>query len=191
MAPRRPARPDRRSGSSALARRGRGPEAGRGVSQWRSPVGVRRGLDEEASLRRSDVPVHRCYLGLTTTRNGGRSCDPCCSAVTCALIPAVVVAQTPVEPTTPPREVTILAGGGNSMGWWGIQAERYGPRRVLGICGCGARRRPDAPLSSNDNFAFAGGVRAGHTHPARCIALAFAGTFGDAKSSPMYRRGKR
>ena len=81
-------------------------------------------------------------------------------AVACALVPTVVTAQAPAEPTAPSHSVTILAGGGNSLGWWGVQAERYLARGAFSAF-VGVGRDGDLThLSSNDNFAFAGGVRA-------------------------------
>ena len=81
------------------------------------------------------------------------------------------------------REVTLLAGVGNTMGWLGIQAERYFHQERFSVFG-GLGYMPSTDPGYPTGFTFAAGARAftgGKRHRA----------FLEASVSQNFRRGTR
>jgi hypothetical protein len=86
-----------------------------------------------------------------------------CSAILFLLL---VPRSMPAQAATPLRVVTVTAGVGNAMGWYGAQAERYfGPDRLSAFVGAGYTLSLDQGEPSGPTFA-AGlrGYTAGFKH---------------------------
>lgn len=74
------------------------------------------------------------------------------------LLLLLVPRSLPAQAAAPVRTVTVTAGVGNSMGWYGAQAERYfGPDRFSAFIGAGYTFSMDQGEPSG--LTFAGGLR--------------------------------
>ena len=73
------------------------------------------------------------------------------------VLPARAEAQAPVE-TPASRLITVTAGSGNSMGWYGLQGERYLRSDRFSVFG-GIGYVPEFEPGDASGVAFAGGLR--------------------------------
>ena len=75
-----------------------------------------------------------------------------------AVVPLAQADAQAVAESAAPRSTTVTSGIGNSMGWLGLQAERYLQRERFSVFG-GIGYLPKSDLGDTSGVAFAGGLR--------------------------------
>jgi hypothetical protein len=75
-----------------------------------------------------------------------------------AVVPPAQAEAQAVAESTAPRSMTVTSGIGNSMGWLGLQAERYLQSERFSVFG-GIGYLPKSDPGDTSGIAFAGGMR--------------------------------